>query len=238
MEGAVRAALGQRARLAALGTALTKINHDLRNILATARLVSDRLADSSDPNVRRLAPTVVAAIDRAVALCGQTLDYARDDLPQPQRERFAASELVEEVGRVVGLLTDNRAGWRNQVAMDIILDADRDQMFRVLVNLGRNAAEAGAKTIRVSATATGGGGIAIEVADDGPGLPAKARDKLFMPFTGSARAGGTGLGLAIARDLVRGHGGELTLAATSASGTVFRIEMPGVVAAGTSRAAE
>ena len=237
MEKALRASLRQKERLAALGIAVAKISHDLRGILSTAQLVSDRLADSADPEVRRLAPTVIASIDRAIALCSQTLDYARDEVPPPARQRFALPGLVEEAGRVVRLLTESRAQWATTVpALDIV--ADRDQMFRVLVNLGRNAAEAGATTIRVEATPAGGGGIAIDVADDGPGLPARARDKLFMPFTGSARAGGTGLGLAIARDLVRGHGGELTLAATSASGTVFRIELPGVVAAGTSRAAE
>jgi len=237
MEKALRASLRQKERLAALGIAVAKISHDLRGILSTAQLVSDRLADSADPEVRRLAPTVIASIDRAIALCSQTLDYARDEAPPPSRQRFALSGLVEETGRVVGLLTGNRAHWAASVPpLDLV--ADRDQMFRVLVNLGRNAAEAGATAIRVTATQTGGGGLIIDVADDGPGLPAKARDKLFMPFTGSARAGGTGLGLAIARDLVRGHGGDLTLAATSAGGTVFRIEMPGVVAAGTSRAAE
>jgi signal transduction histidine kinase len=104
--------------------------------------------------------------------------------------------------------------------------ADRDQLFRVLVNLGRNAAEAGAHAVRVSATHAPDGRFYIDVSDDGPGLPPRARDKLFTPFTGSARAGGTGLGLAIARDLVRGHGGDITLAATSGSGTTFRIELP------------
>jgi signal transduction histidine kinase len=237
MEKALRASLRQKERLAALGIAVAKISHDLRGILSTAQLVSDRLADSADPEVRRLAPTVIASIDRAIALCSQTLDYARDEVPAPTRSRFTLSDLVDEAGRVVGLLTGSRAQWTASVPpLDIV--ADRDQMFRVLVNLGRNAAEAGAATIRVTATPSGGGGMIIEVADDGPGLPAKARDKLFMPFTGSARAGGTGLGLAIARDLARGHGGELTLAATSASGTVFRLELPGIVATGTSRAAE
>lgn len=226
MEGAVRAALGQRARLAALGTALTKINHDLRNILATARLVSDRLADSSDPNVRRLAPTVVAAIDRAVALCGQTLDYARDDLPQPQRTAFEVCDLVEEVGRVVGLLTDNRAGWHNAVSSEILVDADRDQMFRVLTNLGRNAVEAGARRVQIDGRRAIDGTLTLDISDDGPGLAPKARDKMFQPFAGSARAGGTGLGLAIARELVRAHGGELTLVQSSAQGTVFRIDLP------------
>jgi signal transduction histidine kinase len=68
--------------------------------------------------------------------------------------------------------------------------------------------------------------VEIEVADNGPGLPPRAREKLFRPFEGSARAGGTGLGLAIARELVRGHGGDLTLLATDKDGTTFRITLP------------
>ncbi len=237
MEEKVRSAFRQQARLAALGIAVTKISHDLRGILATAQLLSDRLADSSDPNVRRLAPTLMASVDRAVALCGQTLDYARDDLPAPNRTRFPLDGVVAEVGRVVGLLTGDRTRWETLVpgAMDIV--ADRDQFFRVLVNLGRNAAEAGATTVRVSAM-NSGGGLIVDIADDGPGLPARAREKLFMPFTGSARAGGTGLGLAIARELVRGHGGDIVLASTSATGTAFRIEIPGAVATQQDRAAE
>ncbi|HEX9464971.1 MAG TPA: HAMP domain-containing sensor histidine kinase [Alphaproteobacteria bacterium] len=227
MEQALRSLLRQQARLAALGTAVTKISHDLRGILSTAQLLSDRLADSSDPNVQRLAPTLIGSVDRAVALCSQTLDYARDDLPPPRRSRFILTGLVDEVGGVVGLLTGNRTRWEKAVPSDIDAMADRDQMFRVLVNLGRNSAEAGARSVRVSAKAGSGGTLRIEVADDGPGLPPKAREKLFTPFTGSARAGGTGLGLVIARDLVRGHGGDITVAGSSATGTIFAIELPG-----------
>ncbi len=226
MEGTVRSALRQQARLAALGTAVAKINHDLRNILTTARLVSDRLADSNDPKVRSLAPRVVAAIDRAVSLCGQTLDYARDDLPKPVRSRFRLGELVDDVGRVVGLLTDERAKWENATPPDFELDADRDQMFRLLVNLGRNAVEAGATRVSISAAASALDRAVIDIGDDGPGLPPKARENLFTPFAGSARAGGTGLGLAIAREIVRSHGGELTLVKSAADGTIFRIELP------------
>ena len=229
MEQALRASLRQQGRLAKLGTAVTKISHDLRGILSTAQLLSDRLADSSDPKVRQMAPVLIGSIDRAVALCGQTLDYARDDLPPPQRSRFALAGLVSEVGGVVGLLTGNKTRWVTDVAADLHVAADRDQLFRVLVNLGRNAAEAGAAAIKVWASTGAGGLLVIDVADDGPGLPPKARDKLFTPFTGSARAGGTGLGLAIARDLVRGHGGDITLAASSPSGTTFRIEIPSAV---------
>ena len=235
MESALRGALRQQHRLAALGSAVTKINHDLRNILAAARLISDRLADSNDPQVRKMAPTLLGSIDRAVALCGQTLDFARDDLPPPQRSRFRLGDLIDEVGRVVSLLTENRAVWDNAVAPEIDIDADRDQFFRVLVNLGRNAVEAGARRVRVGALAAASGDMSIELSDDGPGLPAKARDKLFQPFAGSARPGGTGLGLAIARELVRSHGGELSLAATSPAGTVFRIDLPRALAGPTSR---
>lgn len=236
MEDAIRAALSQKGRLAALGSAITKINHDLRNILATARLVSDRLADSSDPKVQRLAPTLVGSIDRAVTLCEQTLDYARDELPRPRRERFALMALVEEVGRVVALLTKDGGGWGTAVPDGMIVDADRDQLFRVFVNLGRNAVEAGARQVRIGA-AMRGSDLIVEVVDDGPGIPTKAQERLFQPFAGSARAGGTGLGLVIARELIRAHGGELSLARTDANGTAFRIVMPGAVVA-SSRAAE
>lgn len=229
MEQALRASLRQQTRLAKLGTAVTKISHDLRGILTTAQLLSDRLADSSDPKVRQLAPTLIGSIDRAVALCSQTLTYARDDLPPPQRSRFPLAGLVLEVGGVVGLLTGNKTRWVTDVPADLEVAADRDQLFRVLVNLGRNAAEAGASAIKVWASVGAGGLLRIDVADDGPGLPPKALDKLFTPFTGSARAGGTGLGLAIARDLVRGHGGDITLAESSAAGTIFRIEIPATV---------
>ena len=228
MEQALRTSLRQQNRLAKLGIAVAKISHDLRGVLSTAQLLSDRLADSSDPKVRQLAPTLIGSVDRAVALCGQTLDYARDDLPPPQLSRFVLAGLAVEVGGVVGLLTGNKTRWETKVAGEIELVADRDQLFRVLVNLGRNAAEAGAHTVRVTATHAADGRLYIDIADDGPGLPPRARDKLFTPFTGSARAGGTGLGLAIARDLVRGHGGDITLAATSGSGTTFRIELPPV----------
>jgi signal transduction histidine kinase len=238
METGLRTALRQQARLAALGAAVTKINHDLRNILAAARLVSDRLADSNDPQVRKVAPMLLGSIDRAVALCSQTLDYARDDLPPPQRSRFKLAELVDEVGRVVSLLTDSRAIWENAADPGIEIDADRDQFFRILVNLGRNAAEAGAKHVRIGALAAASGDSSIEVSDDGPGLPAKAREKLFQPFAGSARAGGTGLGLAIARELARAHGGELSLAATSPAGTVFRIDLSRTLAGPASRRAQ
>lgn len=225
MEEKLRAALHQKARLAALGGAVARINHDLRNILAAARLVSDRLAGSSDPSVRKAAPSLLGSIDRAVGLCEQTLGYAREEMPPLHRTRFALRPLIDEVGEVVSLLTGGRAVWDSAVPRDLEIVADREQLFRVLANLGRNGAEAGAQTLNVSAETTSQS-VRILVSDDGPGLPAKVRDRLFEPFAGSAKPGGSGLGLAIAAELVRAHGGELKLVSSDADGTRFEVTLP------------
>jgi signal transduction histidine kinase len=225
MEEKLRAALHQKTRLAALGGAMTKVNHDLRNILATARLVSDRLADSGDPEVRRQTPILLRAIDRAVALCSDVLQFTREGPPRLERSRFFLAPLVDEVGAFLPLLPNGGFAFVNQVGDEVELAADRDQLFRALSNLARNAVEAKATRLELAASVDGGR-LRLTIADDGPGLPARARDKLFQPFAGSARPGGSGLGLAIARDLVRAHGGEVRLIRTGADGTVFGIELP------------
>lgn len=235
MQGTVRQALRQRAHLAALGTAVTKINHDLRGILSTARLVSDGLADSAAPEVRRVVPTLVAAIDRAVALCTRTLDFTRETPPPLVRQRFAFLELVDDVAQALVVTDLDRSRnddprIRNDVPAALVVAADRDQLYRVLFNLCHNAFEAGAQHVTVTGE-LGEGAIAIDVADDGPGLPPKARDNLFHPFTGSARLGGTGLGLAIARELMRAHGGDIALVESTAQGTIFRLTLPRETAA-------
>ncbi len=104
MQQTVRRALAQRARLAALGTAVTKINHDLRNILATARLVTDGLTASAAPEVRRILPRLIEAIDRAVALCTRTLDFSREDSAPLSRSRFRFAPLIDEVASGLGTL--------------------------------------------------------------------------------------------------------------------------------------
>ncbi|HZD26701.1 MAG TPA: HAMP domain-containing sensor histidine kinase [Alphaproteobacteria bacterium] len=228
MQNELRHALRQRARLAALGAAVSKINHDLRNILATAQLVSDSLSGVEDDRVRRIAPRLMKTIDRAIDLCTQTLNFGRAEEEAPRRGRFPLAELVDEVAASLGLPADAGPAWTNDIPPGLTLEADREQMFRVLLNLGRNAVQAMPEggEVRVSAEDAADEGIAIEVADTGPGLPAKAREHLFEPFTGSARRGGTGLGLTIARELVEGHGGRLLLARSDAAGTTFRIELP------------
>ena len=227
LQETVRQALGQRARQAALGTAVTKINHDLRAILATARLVSDGLAASAAPEVRRVAPRLFEAIDRAVALCTRTLDFSREAAPPFTPSRFELLPLVEEIGPAVA--GENGLRVEPTVPPDLVVRADRDQLFRVLLNLAQNSVEAGARHLRFTATVTDRV-AALDIVDDGHGLPPRARENLFRPFFGSARPGGTGLGLAIARELMRGQGGDLTLVDTTGAGTTFRLTLPAVEA--------
>jgi signal transduction histidine kinase len=225
LQEAVRQALAQRAHLAALGTAVSKINHDLRNMLATARLLSDSLAESAAPEVRRVAPRLLEALDRAVALCARTLDFTREGAPPLHRRAFRLAELVEELEPALGLPLPDGPALVRRVDPGLEVEADREQLFRVLFNLARNAIEAGARRVEIGA-AQEAEAVAISVADDGPGLAPKARDHLFRPFAGSARPGGTGLGLAIAREVLRAHGGDIALERSDAQGTVFGLRLP------------
>lgn len=225
-------ALKQRERLAQLGGAVARVSHDLRNILTTAQLFTDRIETSDDPKVQRMAPKLVGSISRAVHLCESTLAFGRAEEPAASLEHFALAPLVEEVIESERMAAEAAADIRfaSNIAEGQNVRADREQLYRVLTNLLRNArqaiAEAGKNgSIDVSAQETNGTCI-ITVADTGPGLPPKARENLFRPFQGAASRGGSGLGLSIAQELVRGHGGDLALERSDASGTVFTIRLP------------
>ncbi|MGH6985165.1 MAG: sensor histidine kinase [Stellaceae bacterium] len=223
MQETVRQSLRQKEHLAALGTAVSKVNHDLRGILSTARLTSDSLAGSTSPEVKRAAPALLAAIDRAVALCTGTLNYTRESAPPLHRSRFPLAALADEL--IGEQAAHNGFSVVNEVPTSVTVYADRDQLLRVLENLTRNAAECGAHRCAIGA-GQNGSGLRIAVSDDGPGLPPKARAHLFTAFSGSARPGGTGLGLAIAREIMRAHGGDIALERSDAGGTVFALTLP------------
>ncbi len=220
--------LRQKERLAAVGAAVSRIQHDLRNILANAQLACDRVAGSGDPEVQRLTPRLVTAINRAITLATTTLKYGRsEDLP-PVPTEFALRDLIEEAAAAaMDGRTDIAVSFDNRIDPALPVHADRDQMFRVVLNLVKNACEAlhGTGAIVVSA-ACEPGALAIDIADNGPGMSAAVKAKLFQPFVSAGHPGGSGLGLAIARDLARGHGGEVALLATGPQGTTFRITLP------------
>ena len=225
MQAGLRAALRQKTRLAALGGAVTKINHDLRNILSTARLVSDRLLASDDPTVRRNSRALLAAIDRAVELCSATLNFTREGPPILEQTFFPLSELVDEVALTLPVPTEGEPPLRNTVPTSLRVEADRSQLFRIFANLAQNAVQSGATRVEVSARQSRDQ-LVVEVSDNGPGLAPRARDNLFQPFAGSTRPGGSGLGLAIVRELVRAHGGNIRLLSSTAAGTAFAVELP------------
>lgn len=221
MQNAIRDALTQRKHLAALGTAVAKISHDLRGILSSALIVSDRLESSEDPEVRRIAPGILDAIDRAVQFCERSLKYVGTDRPVMELGSVGVAAVIEEAGFGI----PNGAQLKNDVESSVTVHADRTQLFRIFKNLIRNAAESGAGEIAVEAR-NGGTGIEILVSDNGPGMPPRAEENLFKPFEGSGKAGGTGLGLSISRELARAHGGDLSLVRTGPDGTVFCLSLP------------
>ena len=233
MQRELSSMLHQKSRLAALGLAVSKINHDLRNLLASAQLFSDQLSNLPDPKVQRFAPKLMRALERAIAFCQSTLSYGAAQEAAPERKQFEVEPLIEEVHEALGLGLDVPIRWIVAVERGLTVDADHDQLFRVLVNVARNAMQVlearGNKDpardqIRITGRRDGGVAV-IEVSDTGPGVSERARAHLFQAFQGSTRAGGTGLGLAIAAELVRAHGGDIRLV-PGTIGATFSIRIP------------
>ena len=233
MQADIASMLHQKSRLAALGLAVSKINHDLRNLLASAQLFSDRLTGLPDPTVQRFAPKLMRALERAIDFCQTTLSYGRAQEPPPERRLLALQPLVEEVRETLGVGPDSNVQWISSVERDLRIDADPDQLFRVLVNMGRNALQAlesvapnepGRDHVRLTGRREGAV-VVIEMSDTGPGVSDKARAHLFEAFHASTKAGGSGLGLAIACELIRAHGGDIRLV-DGTIGATFRITIP------------
>lgn len=216
-------------RLAEIGLAVSKISHDLRGILATAVLLADRMTDSVDPECRRIGPRLISSIDRAVALCTETLARGRATTPPPSYAACKLRPLAEEVAAIANVAGAGNVAWRNEIPREFVLTADPDHLFRALLNIVRNAREAlerkGGGEIRLSALRDGDS-VKIDIADTGPGIPPELRERLFQPFAGFGRPDSTGLGLTIARELMRGHGGDVMLHKTGPEGAVFRVELP------------
>jgi signal transduction histidine kinase len=229
MQRQLSGVLLQKTRLAQLGLAVSKINHDLRGMLANAQLLSDRLTAVADPTVQRFAPKLIASLDRAINFCNDTLRFGRAEEAAPRRELLLLKPLVEEVGDALGLPREGTIDWALEIDDTLRIDADREHLFRIVSNLVRNAIEAiEGQRARGEIVVKGwrdGRRVYVEVRDNGPGVPKKAREHLFEAFTGSQRKGGTGLGLAIAAEIVGVHGGHLQLF-DIARGAAFRFEIP------------
>jgi signal transduction histidine kinase len=239
MQTQLQSMLQQKDHLAALGLAVSKVSHDLRNMLTTAQLVSDRLADVRDPTVQRFAPKLFTSLDRAINFLNETIKYGKAQDPPPRRERFKLIETVDDVCEQATMLANQVAIINNMVKSEITIDADREQLHRILTNLVRNAVQAFASErgeqasqglITISAIRHAAA-TSIRVDDNGPGIPPAVRSKLFEAFQSADRQGGVGLGLAISAELVRAHQGTLEMVGTGNHGTSFVISIPDIATA-------
>lgn len=223
--------LVQKNRLAQLGLAVSKVNHDLRNLLANAQLISDRLSSIPDPTVQRFAPKLIASLDRAINFCNDSLKFGRAEEAAPRRELIRLKPLVADVTDGYALPRDGQIALNVSIDDGLRIDADRDQLFRIMTNLVRNAVQAiesqgepGSGTISIKGWRDGRK-VFVEVHDTGPGVPPAVRERLFKAFQGSTKKGGTGLGLSIAAELVHAHGGTLKFIDTE-KGATFMMELP------------
>ena len=235
MQDEVRQSLRARSRLVALGEAVAKINHDLRNMLTSAQMASERLADSADPQVAKAMPRLERALGRAAALTRNVLDYGKSEEPPPVLTRIALASAATAAAEDAGLERDG-VRFAKSIPARLAVQADSDQLHRILVNLMRNARQAiegdmtrgerrGRGVVRLSAEALGDA-VSIRISDDGPGIPPRLSDRLFEPFVSGKSSDGTGLGLTISRELAANHGGELRLVQTGPEGTVFELRLP------------
>jgi signal transduction histidine kinase len=235
----VREVLERQRHLAEVGLAVSKISHDMKGVLAAARLLADRLPEEGDPDLRKVASRLRSVLDRAIGLSEAVLAHGRSEPPVPARRSVALAALVDEAAGLAGLGTRPHIVWQNAIRRDLRADVDPDQLLRALVNLIRNAIEAleaGPAGAPPCIAVTGrrlGFSVRLRIGDNGPGLPILARMNLFRPFLGAARPGGCGLGLPIAAEIVRAHGGTIR-ALRNGVGTAFLIEIPDrvLVAAG------
>ncbi len=239
MQRQLAQALTEKNRLAQLGLAVAKISHDLRNMLANAQLISDRLTTLPDPTVQQFAPKLIASLDRAINFCTDSLKFGRTEEMHPRRDLMRLKPVVEEAGEGLGLPRGASGGkdgpreidWIVDMDDTLMIDADHEHLFRVISNLARNAMQAleqqldDSKGLIAISGRRKGRVVVIEVSDNGPGIPAGQRPKLFMAFQGSNKKGGSGLGLVIASELIAAHGGTLRLLDT-VPGATFRIELP------------
>jgi signal transduction histidine kinase len=234
MREQVREALREKARLATLGEAVAKINHDLRNVLTAAHLISDRLRLHVDPQVSGRAERLVRSIDRGVRLAEDVLRYGRAEEGRAQPASIALRPLIEDAFQDASAAIEVPTGLDLDVDPELLILADPDHVHRIALNLIRNAVQAMAKNsetrgrpgvVHISAYAEGQH-VVVAIRDEASGIPDHLRERLFIPFESRSREGGSGLGLAIARQLAEANEGSLALKTTGSDGTVFEVRLP------------
>lgn len=227
-------------RLAALGTMAGMLAHDFRGPMTVIRGYAETLLEPGVPaqEVAARAALIVEATDRLARMTSETLDFAR-----------GAERLVLRPVSLGMFLSELAAGIEEElpglkVACEFRVDAvrrvplDVDKLRRAVSNIAANARDAmggrGSLALRVRVESRNGSGspadhLLLELADEGPGVPAEIRERVFDPFVTLGKKRGTGLGLAVARRFVEDHGGSLELLPSPeppAHGACFRLSVP------------
>jgi two-component system NtrC family sensor kinase len=229
-----REALHQSEKMAAFGSLLASIAHELNNplsiVIGNALMLAEE-AETAEPALAERARRVQAAAERCARIVRSFLAMARQRKVQPRN--MALGDLVRAALELLGY------GLRTagiEVATDLPADlptlfGDPDQLQQVLMNLLVNASQAlegrpVPRRITIAAHAEADA-VVLEIADNGAGVPAAIRDRIFDPFFTTKPVGtGTGIGLGVSRGIVEGHGGTITLAPAEGGGAHFIVRLP------------
>lgn len=222
----------QSQKMAAVGLLAAGIAHEINNpltgVVGYSRLLMEQR--SLDPEVRRKVKHIADSGERCRKIVESVLLFSRQGDSQASRTRLDLGSLID---RVVSL---GEYQWKmhnvrilRELAPDISVMADADQIEQVLLNLLSNAVDAmeGGGNIEIALRPGEAGGAEITVRDEGCGIPPEARDHIFDPFFSTKDIGkGTGLGLSISYGIVQEHGGDITLSSQIGVGTTFTVVLP------------
>ena len=224
-------ALLRNEKISAVGQALSMLSHDLRNSIGGIRGMAEISLESMDDKeaLRGNLQLIEKGADRGLEMVNDVLDFVRNNAVAKQEIHL--NELIGQMRLdTKDLMSQSNITLEINAPDDVLFDGDMSKLERVMLNLVRNAAEvlAGhritAPAIAVCANVEDRH-LVFRIKDNGPGIPAEIKDKLFMPFTTYGKSCGTGLGLAIARQFVEAHGGSISVD-SSAAGTEFKIILP------------
>jgi signal transduction histidine kinase len=223
----------QAERLAAVGQAVAHLSHYTKNIITgmsgSVDLIDQSLGNNDLELLKKSWPIFKRSTKRISHFVGDMLAFSKPR--EPVIETCDLGRILDEVTSTFwGLLT------RKQVALEVNVEqvprpvyVDQQGLYRCLVNLLTNAADAvppvGGR-IRIGANILPEGELEINVADNGPGVPAENVSRIFDPFFSTKGSQGTGLGLAVTRKIVAEHGGEIAVGRNPDGGAVFRIVLP------------
>src|SRR5437867_1901282 len=212
-------------RLRAFREVARRVAHEIKNPLTSMRIAVDQVKRSggqADGGSAMAVEVLSAETDRLERLAREFADFGR--LPEGPQSEVDVVELLQELGRTavpegVKVSVEANGGRRT-------VQGYYDPLRRALSNLLRNAAEAMGGRGAIEVRVTGDGrGMAITIADHGPGIPQEMRQRVFEPYFTTKRDG-TGLGLALVRQTLEAHGGTITAGATPGGGATFSIVLP------------